>query len=103
MEKIEEIMKIYQDTSNWDWRFGKTPEFTNNLETKLDWAWLDIYVKVVKGSIVSGQVYSDCLIPTFIDDLNELLNSGIFKYDMEGVKDLCRVLAAKNEGISTIV
>jgi len=33
-------------------------------------------------------VYSDCLLPQFIDDMNEILASGEISYDVEGIRDL---------------
>ena len=82
-------MEIYESSSDWDWRFGQTPDFSNSLEHKFDWALVDVQFNVEKGKIVKGQVFSDCLVPVFIDALNEELAKGEINYDVEGMKALC--------------
>ena len=39
--------------------------------------------------IVKGQIFSDCLVPVFIDALNEELATGDISYDINGIKTLC--------------
>ena len=34
-------MEIYESSSDWDWRFGQTPDFSNELEHKFDWALVE--------------------------------------------------------------
>ena len=48
-----------------------------------------------KGKIAQGQVFSDCLIPAFIDALNEELAKGDVSYDVAGVADLCNRIKVK--------
>ena len=40
---------------------------------KFDWALLDFMFNVEKGKITGGRVFSDCLTPNFIDELNNLI------------------------------
>lgn len=82
-------MEIYNQSAEWDWRFGQTPEFSNSLEHKFPWALVDVQFNVEKGRIVTGQVFSDCLIPAFIDALNEEIGTGEVTYDVNGIKQLC--------------
>lgn len=46
--------------------------------------------------IKQSKVYSDCLFPEFIDSMNNLLNSGEYSYDAEGIKRFCEDLAKTN-------
>jgi hypothetical protein len=50
---------------------------------------------VHKGKIAQGKVYSDCLLPQFIDELNEILGSGEINYDISGISDLGNRLRLK--------
>lgn len=75
-------MEIYEGYKRWDWRFGETPTFTNSFERKFDWALVDLELNVEKGRITRGRACSDCLVPTFIDELNEILASGEITYDV---------------------
>jgi lipoate-protein ligase A len=54
LEKVPKIMEIYKQSEDWDWRFGGTPDFSNSLEKKFDWALVDIQFNVEKGLIVKG-------------------------------------------------
>jgi lipoate-protein ligase A len=52
MQEIEnnaQIKKIYNELTSWEWLYQKTPQFTNNLETRFDWGIIDIFVNVVDG------------------------------------------------------
>lgn len=69
-------MEIYEHYSQWEWRFGETPKFKNSFEKKFPWALVDIQFDVEKGKIKSGRVFSDCLVPVFIDMLNDELATG---------------------------
>jgi len=88
LHKIDKLMEIYEGYKRWDWRFGETPHFTNSIEKKFDWALVDLEFNVEKGLITKGKVFSDCLIPTFIDELNEQLATGEISYDVKGIEQL---------------
>ena len=69
-------MEIYEGYSKWEWRFGQTPEFKIGLEKKFNWALIDAQLNVEKGIIVSGKIFSDCLVPFLIDTINDELAPG---------------------------
>ena len=81
-------MALYESYSKWEWRFGETPQFANSLEHKFDWALVDVQFNVERGVIVQGQIFSDCLVPAFIDSLNDELATGTITYDQEGIRTL---------------
>lgn len=88
LKKIDKLMELYEGYTKWDWRFGNTPDFQHTIEIKLDWALLDIQFDVEKGIIVDGQVFSDCLIPQFIDELNQIVKSKRITYDENGIREV---------------
>jgi lipoate-protein ligase A len=63
LEEIPEMMEIYKELADWNFRFGSTPDFENSLEKKFDWALIDLNFKVEEGIIKEGRCYSDCLVP----------------------------------------
>jgi lipoate-protein ligase A len=76
--KVEEIdqrellsdpafQKYHKELRDWDWRFGKTPEFSNNFETRFDWGLVDVYIKSQLGVIESVKIFSDTLFPIVIE------------------------------------
>jgi len=54
LEQIPELMKVFNDSDDWDWRFGQTPEFQNSFEKKFSWALMDMMFDVEKGLIIKG-------------------------------------------------
>lgn len=95
VQQIPRLMEAYNASTTWDWRFGQTPSFTNNIEKKFDWALMDFHFDVSKGVITRGQCFSDCLVPPYIDAINEILASGTITYDVPGVKSMCAQLRAR--------
>ena len=95
LEKIPELMAIYERYAEWGWRFGQSPSFSHSLERKFDWALVDVHVDVDKGLITGGRIYSDSLVPTLIDAFNEELSGSTggsshkIAYDVSGVAELC--------------
>ncbi|CDW73105.1 lipoate-protein ligase a [Stylonychia lemnae] len=103
MKNIPKLMEIYENCQKWDWRFGETPSFTNQIEKKFEWALMDVQFDVQKGKISKGVVYSDSLLPTFIDEMNEILASGEISYDVEGIKDLGNKLSQKFQDNEVVI
>jgi len=51
-----------------EWRLGRTPEFTHQLETRVEGvALLDVQLQVVNGKVQQATIYSDALYPDVID------------------------------------
>ena len=89
MESIPKLMEIYRGYEEWDYRFGATPKFSNTVEHKFDWALVEVMFDVENGIISKGKVFSDCLMPVFIDLLNDQLDAGEITYDVPGIKKMC--------------
>merc|ERR1719387_2607961 len=57
---------------NWDWNFGKTPEFSHLMETRIDGVGIfEVHMQVNKGVIDECVVFSDSLLPDVVDKLPE--------------------------------
>jgi len=98
LEHLPIVDKIFKEYSSDKWLYQQTPEFSNNIETRFDWGVIDVYVKVEQGNIKEGKVFSDCLFPEFIENINTLLNSGIFSYDSKGINSLSVALSDTYKG-----
>ena len=84
LAKQPNLNKYYQQMSDWEWRFGKTPEFSHQLETRFDWGMIDLHMDVKQALIVAVVIFSDALNIELIDLLKETL-TGI-KYDKDDIK-----------------
>ncbi len=47
--------------SSWDWRFGSTKIFSNEIEHRFDWGYLRLYFDVENGTVTRAEVDSDSL------------------------------------------
>jgi lipoate-protein ligase A len=49
MKDIPKIKEIYDQTTSWEWLYQKSPDFTDEMETRFDWGIIDITVQVQGG------------------------------------------------------
>lgn len=61
-----EFQKILSQLTDWEWRFGRTPQFSHTLEKKFDWGLVEVNLDVKDGVIRSTKIFSDCLIPDIV-------------------------------------
>ena len=108
------LNKYYQQMADWDWRFGKTPEFTHHVETRFDWGIIDCHLDVKQAVITEVVIFSDALNVELIDLLKESLTDVKYnkvdiktKFDELGkahpdlapqVEDVCKWLIGEMEG-----
>jgi lipoate-protein ligase A len=77
------LNKYYQQMADWEWRFGKTPEFSHHLETRFDWGLIDLHLDVKQAVIAEVVIFSDALNVELIEVLKEAL-TGV-KYNQEAI------------------
>ena len=59
---------------DWDWNFGKTPQFSHVLETRIDGVGIfDVHMQVEKGIVEDCVVFSDSLLPDLVEKIPEAL------------------------------
>ena len=76
----------YQQIADWDWRFGKTPEFSHHIETRFDWGIMDVHMDVRQAVIAEVVIFSDALNIELIDLLKETLTGVKYnKHEIQGV------------------
>ena len=78
------LNKYYQQMADWEWRFGKTPEFSHQLETRFDWGLIDLHMDIKQAVISEVVIFSDALNVELIELLKETL-TGI-KYDKHEIQ-----------------
>jgi lipoate-protein ligase A len=100
LAKQPTLNKYYQQMSDWDWRFGKTPEFSHRVETRFDWGMIDLHMDVKQALITEVVIFSDALNIELIDLLKEALtgvkyNKGDIKARLNSLKQTQPDLAAQ--------
>ncbi len=78
----EEIDKLYNQYSAWEWRYGETPEFDISLSKRFIWGEIDMSLNVDEGRIIEAAVYSDAMDCSIIESLKHLLPGLPYKYDI---------------------
>ena len=77
-------IEAFNQLHDWNWRFGKTPEFTNAADIRFDWGIIDMRFKVENGKISACTIFSDCLFPVLIEHAQRLLENK--EYSQDGIK-----------------
>ncbi|MGM8870281.1 lipoate--protein ligase [Psychrobacter sp. 2Y5] len=105
LAKQPNLNKYYQQMADWDWRFGKTPQFSHHIETRFDWGIIDLHMDVQQALITDAVIFSDALNVELIELLKETLTD--IKYNRSEVKakldELAKVhteLAAQVDDVS---
>ncbi|MGP9543902.1 lipoate--protein ligase [Psychrobacter sp. AOP7-B1-25] len=91
LAKQPTLNTYYQQMADWDWRFGKTPEFTHHIETRFDWGIMDVHMDVKQAIIREVVIFSDALNLELIDLLKDTL-TGV-KYSKPEIKNKLDELA----------
>ena len=91
----------YQQMADWDWRFGKTPEFSHHIETRFDWGMMDVHMDIKQAVIAEVVIFSDALNIELIDLLKETL-TGV-KYNKHEIQDALAELAKAQPELATQV
>lgn len=80
----------YEQMADWDWRFGKTPNFSHHIETRFDWGIIDLHLDVNQATITEVVIFSDALNVGLIDALKDAL-MGV-KYNKDAVRSALETL-----------
>jgi len=89
-----EVLGFHAEMADKEWRFGRTPEFTHQLDTRIDGVGVfDVRMDVVSGKIVETVVFSDALYPAVIDEIMLTLKN--VEYGRGGIDAALKTLAPK--------
>ena len=91
LAKQPTLNKYYQQMVDWDWRFGKTPQFSHHMETRFDWGIVDVHMDVQHAVITDVVIFSDALNVELIEQLKEALTA--VKYNKSEIQDNFDTLA----------
>ena len=61
------LADLYQRYSSWEWRYGHTPKFDLEFETRFPWGEIQVGLSLKKGIITQATIYSDAMNPQLIE------------------------------------
>lgn len=99
LAKQPTLNKYYQQMADWDWRFGKTPQFSHHMETRFDWGIVDVHMDVQHAVITDVVIFSDALNVELIEQLKETLTD--IRYDRYEVKAKLAKLGKTHSDLAT--
>ncbi len=69
LREIPHLQNYFDQMSDWNWRFGKTPDFAHHMAERFDWGRMEVYIDTKAGKINDIQIYSDSLVPEMVASL----------------------------------
>ncbi|RYZ66319.1 MAG: lipoate--protein ligase, partial [Proteobacteria bacterium] len=72
------LQQRYEELKSWEWRFGHSPNFQQQLTEYLSWGFVDVFLDSEHGKISRVEVYSDSLFPQLIDVLRTSLEGQVY-------------------------
>jgi lipoate-protein ligase A len=104
LKRIPHLSSYFQQLSAWEWRFGKTPEFTYRLKERFEWGSIDLHIDTKGGIIREVSIFSDCLKPDMVEKLIDTL-PGV-RYDSveiaESISSLMNELPSAHQELEDI-
>ena len=81
--------------SSWDTIFGKKITFQHEIERRFEWGNMQLQMEISKGMIQELNVFSDALVPWFMDQFAQKLKGQ--KYQFEEMKRACEQVKMKSK------
>nr|WP_299037047.1 lipoate--protein ligase [uncultured Psychrobacter sp.] len=101
LAKEPSLNAYYEQMADWNWRFGKTPQFSHHVETRFDWGIIDLHMDVKQAVINDVVIFSDALNVDLIDLLKQTLTGT--KYNRSEVKAKLAELAQAHDELAAQV
>jgi len=93
LKTIPHLQNYFDQMSDWNWRFGKTPDFAHHMAERFEWGRMEVFIDTKSGIITSTRIYSDSLVPEMVEQLMEDLRD--IPYSCEDVKKTLEKTAEK--------
>lgn len=90
LEQSPKMMEYFNKYSDWQWRFGETPQFNHQMTERFSWGLMEVHLDVHKAQVVECQIFSDSLHPEMIEEImatlkNSPYNKASFTLALDGL------------------
>lgn len=93
LKEIPHLQNYFDQMSDWNWRFGKTPDFAHHMAERFEWGRMELFLDTKGGRITEAQIYSDSLMPQMVEKLMEDLKE--VPYTRQDIEKALRQTAGK--------
>lgn len=80
-EAWDEIKRIEERNSGWDWIFGESPKFDITIKTRFPWGGVELLLCTHEAKVTEAKLYSDAMDADFIEAIPAALVGCVFKSD----------------------
>lgn len=94
----EEWQTLEAHYRDWNWNFGRRFQFDRSLGHRFAWGQVDLALVIDSGYIRDAEVYSDALLPDFIDALAPAFCGQ--RYENKSLAEAVRSIAVTENAIS---
>ncbi|MFO8064882.1 MAG: lipoate--protein ligase [Spirochaetia bacterium] len=81
LSEIPSLNEHFQELKDWNWRFGRSPDFSHHMNERFDWGEMDVHLNTSRGHVSEVQIFSDTLHPEMVDYLEE--HMGGLRYEKD--------------------
>lgn len=96
LSKIPSLYETYQLYSDWNWRFGSSPQFAHPITGRFPWGGITLDMDVKEGKIAKLNIFSDSLSVEFIEFIQTTLPGTRYEF-----QDIAKVLLEGTRNMST--
>ncbi|MGI5850854.1 MAG: lipoate--protein ligase [Caldicoprobacterales bacterium] len=75
------LNKLNEKYESWEWRFGESPRFDIELNTRFPWGGIQLGLELQQARIAKAHVYSDAMDEALIEMIPEILQGCLFNSD----------------------
>ena len=77
----DEVRKLTEKYSDWDWTYGKTPRFDVTLETRFPWGGVELLLSLKNGIVQEARCFTDANDPELGDRVSRALTGSRFSQE----------------------
>ena len=81
-DRNQEFLALHEKYSSWEWRYGQSPAFDIDFQTRFPWGGIEIGLMLKKGVIVDAVIYSDAMNSILIKKIAENMKGLSFKMEV---------------------
>jgi lipoate-protein ligase A len=99
LQLIPELKSQYDTLSSWEWLYGNTLEFNQQMDDYMTLGFFEFQFQVEDGNIKALEIFTDCLYPQLVEDLKAGLQNR--PYRSETVSSAMLTIEQKHPDIAT--
>lgn len=84
LAEIPSLNDHFEELKDWNWRFGRSPDFSHHMNERFDWGEMDVHLETKRGHITDVEVFSDTLHPEIVEYLQQRMEG--LKYEKDDIR-----------------